>query len=185
MTKKEEVIEAARELFCTYGYRKVSMDEIANKSKVTKKTIYSYFKDKNDLIKYFAYEEIEKMKKIVDKIEKRNIKATEKVHNIIYSLIEFKKEEKLLKSFTDEAKYLPSGIADECSKMLTDSIMKEIEKLLKKGIENGNVRKCDTKLAAFIIYKMYFALMFEWNKPLDKKEVTENIMDILKTGIFK
>ena len=68
--------------------------------------------------------------------------------------------------------------------MLTDSIMEEIEKLLKKGIENGNVRKCDTKLAAFIIYKMYFALMFEWNKPLDKKEVTENIMDILKTGIF-
>ena len=69
--------------------------------------------------------------------------------------------------------------------MLTDSIMEEIEKLLNKSIENGDVRKCDTHLAAFLIYKMYVALMFEWNKPLDKKEVTENIMDILKTGIFK
>ena len=68
MTKKEEVIEAARELFCKYGYRKVSMDEIAKKSNVTKKTIYTYFKDKNDLIKYFAYEEIGKMKQIIDKI---------------------------------------------------------------------------------------------------------------------
>lgn len=185
MTKKEEVIEAARELFCKYGYRKVSMDEIAKKSNVTKKTIYTYFKDKNDLIKYFAYEEIGKMKQIIDKIEKKNLKATEKVHNIIYSLIEFKKEEKLLNAFTEEAKYLPAGIADECSKMLTDSIMEEIEKLLNKSIENGDVRKCDTHLAAFLIYKMYVALMFEWNKPLDKKEVTENIMDILKTGIFK
>ena len=185
MTKKQEAIETARSLFCTYGYRKVSMVEIAKKSKVTKKTIYTYFKDKNDLIKYFAYEEIDKMKKIVDKIEKQNIKATDKVHNIIYSLIEFKKEEKILKAFTEEAKYIPSGIADECSKMFTDSIMEEIEKLLKKGIENGEVRNCDTHLAAFLIYKMYVALMFEWNKPLDKKEVTENIRDILKTGIFK
>ena len=65
MTKKEEVINSARELFITYGYKKVSMDEIAKKSGVTKKTIYSYFKDKNELIKYFLYEEIEKMKKIV------------------------------------------------------------------------------------------------------------------------
>lgn len=185
MTKKQEVIEAARELFCTYGYKKVSMDEIAQKSKVTKKTIYTYFKDKNDLIKYFAYEEIEKMKQIVDKIERQNMKATDKVQNIIYSLIEFKKEEKLLNAFTEETKYISSGIADECSKMLTDSIMDEIEKLLHKGIKNGDVRKCDTRLASFLIYKMYVALMFEWNKPLDKKEVTENIMDILKTGIFK
>ena len=185
MTKKEEVIEAARELFCAYGYRKVSMDEIAKKSEVTKKTIYTYFKDKNDLIKYFAYEEIDKMKNIVDEIERQNIETIEKVHNIIYSLLEFKKEEKLLKAYAEEAKYLPSGIAEECSKMLTDSIMEEIEILLKKSIEKGDVRNCDTHLASFLIYKMYVALMFEWNKPLDKKEITDNIMDILKTGIFK
>lgn len=185
MTKKEEVIKAARELFCTYGYKKVSMDEIAKKSKVTKKTIYTYFKDKNDLIKYFAYEEIEKMKQIVDKIEKKNIKTTEKVQSMIYSLLEFKKEEKILTAFAEEEKNIPSGIAQQCSKMFTDSIMKEIEKLLDKSIEKGDVRNCDTRLASFLIYKMYVALMFEWNEPLDKEEVTKNIMNILKIGIFK
>ena len=41
MSKKEQVIESARELFSEYGYKRVSMDEIAKKSGVTKKTIYT------------------------------------------------------------------------------------------------------------------------------------------------
>lgn len=185
MTKKEEVIITARKLFCTYGYKKVTMDEIAKKSKVTKKTIYSYFKDKNDLIKYFVYEEIEKMKKIVEDIEKQDLSSIDKVHNIIYSLLEFKKEEKILITFSEEAKNLPASIAEECSNIFNKSIIAEIEKLLEKGIKNGSVRECDTKLASFLIYKMYVSLIFEWNEPLDKKTVTKNIMSILKKGIFK
>ena len=39
MNKKEIVINKARDLFTTYGYKKVSMDEIAKKANVTKKTI--------------------------------------------------------------------------------------------------------------------------------------------------
>lgn len=184
MSKKEEVIKSARELFCQYGYKKVSMDEIAKKSGVTKKTIYSYFKDKNDLIKYFAYEEIEKMKNIVEKEEKKKISAIEKVHNIIYDLLEYKKNEELLNKFTEEANYIKQGIADECIEMLNKTIMGEIKTLLEKGIENGDVKSCNTELAAFLIYKMYVALMFEWNRPLDKKEVTESIMNLLKSGVF-
>lgn len=37
MNKKEEVIKKARELFTKYGYKKVSMDEIAREANVTKK----------------------------------------------------------------------------------------------------------------------------------------------------
>ena len=184
MSKKEKVIESARDLFCKYGYKKVSMDEIAKKSGVTKKTIYSYFKDKNELVKFFAYEEIEKMKSIVEKTEKRKLPAIEKTHNIIYNLLEYRKEEELLNKFTEEANYLPQGIADECLEMLNKNIMSEIKKLLEKGIENGEVKSCDTELASFLIYKLYVALMFEWDKPLDKKEVTENIMSFLKSGVF-
>ena len=160
------------------------MDEIAIKSGVTKKTIYSYFKDKNDLIKYFLYEEIEKMKSIIKNIERKKLSSIEKAHQIIYSLLEYRKEQEILRKFTEESKSLPKGIAKECEKILNDSIVKEIKKLLEKGISNGDVKKCDTNLASFLIYKLYVALMFEWNKPLEKKEVTESIMNLLKTGIF-
>ena len=144
MNKKEEIIEGARTLFCKYGYKKVSMDEIAKKSNVTKKTIYSYFKDKNELIKYFLYEEIEKMEEIVKKIEKENKTAVEKTNKIIYSLLEYRKEATLLTKFTEEAEDIPVGIAKECLNILNESIVKVIKELLEKGIENGDVLACDT-----------------------------------------
>ena len=54
--KKEQIVEAARKLFTKYGYKKVSMDEIAKEAGVTKKTVYAYFKDKDELFKYFIFE---------------------------------------------------------------------------------------------------------------------------------
>ena len=57
--KKEQIVEAARKLFTQYGYKKVSMDEIAKEAGVTKKTVYAYFKDKDELFKYFVFEEVD------------------------------------------------------------------------------------------------------------------------------
>ena len=48
--KKENVIESARLLFHKYGFKKVSMDEIAREANVTKKTIYN-----NRLFKPFCF----------------------------------------------------------------------------------------------------------------------------------
>lgn len=75
MDKKELIINSARDLFYNYGYKKVSMDEIAKVSNVTKRTIYKYFKDKDSLFKYFIDEEMDNIKKIFIKIENKNFHA--------------------------------------------------------------------------------------------------------------
>lgn len=184
MTKKEEVINASRNLFETYGFKKVTMDEIARESNVSKKTIYSYFKDKDDLVKYFLKEELQKMKNIIETTAKEDIPFADKIHEIIYNLLSYRKEEKLLRLFTEEAKKLPFGIANECSNELTNNIMDEIQKLVKKAIEEKYIQNCDPKLTSFIIYKLYFAIMFEYDGSINKKEVTEKLMYFLKNGLF-
>ena len=60
--KEEQIIETARTLFHKFGFKKVSMDEIAKEAGVTKRTIYMYFSSKEDLLKYFIIEEIKEMK---------------------------------------------------------------------------------------------------------------------------
>ena len=70
--KEEQIINAARELFKNYGFKKVSMDEIARKAGVTKRTVYKYFTSKQDLLKFFINEEIINMKKIIEDTEKKN-----------------------------------------------------------------------------------------------------------------
>ena len=48
--KRKAIIIAARELFLTHGYTATSMDAIAAKAKLTKRTVYGYFSDKRSLL---------------------------------------------------------------------------------------------------------------------------------------
>ncbi|WP_199118734.1 TetR/AcrR family transcriptional regulator [Pedobacter sp. ASV28] len=50
MEIKDYIINGADKLFCQYGFKSVTMDDIAKHLGISKKTIYQNFKDKNELI---------------------------------------------------------------------------------------------------------------------------------------
>lgn len=50
MEKRDEILIKAGELFMRYGIKSVSMDDLAREIGISKKTIYTYFKDKNILV---------------------------------------------------------------------------------------------------------------------------------------
>lgn len=50
MDVKERILEKADELFNRYGIRSVSMDEMASQLGMSKKTLYQYFADKEELV---------------------------------------------------------------------------------------------------------------------------------------
>jgi AcrR family transcriptional regulator len=56
--KHQLLLEAAMKLFSRHGYRRTSVDDIAQEAQVAKGTVYVYFKDKEALFKavveYFA-----------------------------------------------------------------------------------------------------------------------------------
>jgi AcrR family transcriptional regulator len=58
---KVRIREKANELFLRYGVRSVSMDDIANQLGMSKKTIYQYFTDKNELVDAVVDEEVKDM----------------------------------------------------------------------------------------------------------------------------
>lgn len=185
--KKEEIIESARELFNQYGYKKVSMGEIAENANVTKRTLYSYFKDKDEILKYFIEEEIDNMKKIIKEIEKENLPFIENVHKTILKVFEYKKKKPFIKVLTQEYEKLRNKTIDEQLKLLDKNIQDYIREKLIYAVENGYIKNCDIDVVSFIIYKIYIALIFEWDtdkKELDEKKITDNIMQVLRYGIF-
>ena len=50
MDPKERILNKAHELFMQYGIRSVSMDDIANSLGMSKKTLYQYYADKDELV---------------------------------------------------------------------------------------------------------------------------------------
>lgn len=47
---KEMIVEKATEMFLKYGFKSVTMDDIASEMGISKKTIYQHFCNKNDLV---------------------------------------------------------------------------------------------------------------------------------------
>lgn len=177
MDKKKEVISTARYLFTKYGFNKVSMDEIAKESKVTKKTIYTYFKSKNDLIKYFLDKEIKNIEDIAKKIDKENLDFSNKIYNIIMATIDYKYKSELLK-------YLTNDTFSKYEQMINESIQTELIKKIDQAKEKNLIKDCNSEITAFIIYKIYISLMYEWHKPIDKNEIAKNLKNILEKGLF-
>lgn len=181
MNKKEILIDTARDLFTTYGYNRVSMDEIAKNANITKKTIYSYFKDKETLFQYFIDEELNKMKQEIEKKEKKNLPFLEKVTKVLFYMLDFRRNSKLLNALTGEK--------DICySKKLLEKYDNEIivyiQSKIEKEIEFKNIKNCNAKLMAFIIYKIYIAILFEYDDELNEKQVVKEVTLILKEGLF-
>ncbi len=50
-TVKQDIINYATDLFLTKGFKSVTMDDLASKMGMSKKTIYTFFKTKSDLVK--------------------------------------------------------------------------------------------------------------------------------------
>lgn len=184
MNKKEVVIEKARELFTKYGYKKVSMDEIAREANVTKKTIYTYFKDKDSMFQYFILEELEKMKVLLEEKKKKSSSFIDSVSESLYYVLTFRKNSKLISTIIKEVSQEKEAKASTFLKLYDTEIINYIENSIKEEIELGNIKECDSRLTAFIIYKVYIAVLFEYDQELDEKRVTKEITSILKDGLF-
>jgi AcrR family transcriptional regulator len=104
MDIKDRIRSGAHELFMQYGLRSVSMDDIATQLGMSKKTVYQYFTDKDELVDAVLHDEIEqsqqdctqcsfRSKDAVDEIFLTMEKITEQFRNmnpmVLYDLEKF------------------------------------------------------------------------------------------------
>ncbi len=184
MNKREKVIETARKLFTEYGYKKVSMDEIARESNVTKKTIYTYFKDKDSMFKYFIDEEIKHMREIIEKVKASNESFINKLGIGVYKVITYRNNSRLFASLIKDFKNENSGKYEIFSKLYDGEIINYIESIITEEIEKNTIKECDVHLSAFIIYKVFVSVMLEYDKTIDEKRFVSEIVSILKDGLL-
>jgi AcrR family transcriptional regulator len=83
MEPKERILIKAADLFCRYGIRTITMDEIASQLGISKKTIYQFFTDKDDMVSAVIEQEIQR-----NELECSYFRdaATDAVHQIFLAL---------------------------------------------------------------------------------------------------
>lgn len=79
MDNKERILLKAEEMFMQFGIRSVSMDDIANQLGMSKKTLYQYFTDKDELVEAVVDDHIKEIQ--LDCLNCRK-DATNAIHEI-------------------------------------------------------------------------------------------------------
>src|SRR4051812_1964259 len=58
METKERILKGAEELFFRYGIKSITMDDIAKELGMSKKTIYQFYKDKDEVVHTLMQEKL-------------------------------------------------------------------------------------------------------------------------------
>lgn len=136
---REKIIIKASELFLSIGFKTVTMDDLANSMSISKKTIYQYFENKNQLISSCT----ESLQKSITQTF-RDLR--ENTNNPIIELFQIKKEVMKILGNTETApqfqlqKFYPE-IYTELKNRELDLVRDTINESLQKGMETGYFRK--------------------------------------------
>ena len=77
---RERILKAAQELFFSYGIRSITMDDIAHHLSISKKTIYQFFEDKDQIVHTLTQWDMEENKTLMKEIAAG---AKDSVHEIL------------------------------------------------------------------------------------------------------
>ncbi len=147
MTQTDRIIEGGEELFLKAGIKSVTMDDIAKHLGMSKKTIYQFFKDKNELV-------IALVKKKLQDDEDQMCAIISKSGNVIEEMINMMKcSEEIFSRINpivihDMQKYHPEAWK-HFQNFKAEVLVHTLEELLTKGIKQGYIRPdIDVKIIA-------------------------------------
>lgn len=76
----QKIIDSAGKLFLQYGFKSITMDDIARDLSISKKTIYQVFREKNEIVCILAGQFLDEQKEKVEIIEKESKNVIERLY---------------------------------------------------------------------------------------------------------
>lgn len=178
--RRQQIIEAATKSFSLFGYKATTMDQVAKLANVGKGTIYTFFENKEELFDDIITDLIENMKQVATESLDSELPFKDNVHQALYRMLEFRLTHQLTIKLFQEARDIGTPIVQEVMSKIEDEILSFIKEKVRIAIKKKQIQECDPDLTAFILVKLYIALIFDWekkHKQLNKKEIA-NIFDL-------
>ena len=182
---QEKILKTALALFFKFGIRHVTMDDIARELGMSKKTIYQYYREKDDLVNQLLEIELNSQE---CEFEELNEQARDAVHEM---LLISGKMRSLMQAinpmfFLDLQKYYPNGFK-RFQKFKEECGFQNVLRNIRKGIAEGLYREdLDPEIAARYRMAQLDMLMFGSYFSYEKytlARINEELLHIYMYGI--
>lgn len=178
--RKKMIMEAAIKSFSMFGYKGTTVNQIAKIAGVGKGTVYLSFENKEEILHEIIVSLIEEMKQLASESIKPERSFYVNLHNVIYKVLIFRKEHKLLRKLLDELNEIGTKAVSEAFQMVESEAILFIKEHLENAITKGYIKPCNPELTAFVMFKLYIAIVIEWEEKEQKEMSNEEIEQLFR-----
>ena len=160
---RQKLLEVARELFAHKGLEATTMNDIAAASGRGRRTLYTYFRNKEEIYYAVIEEELERLSEKMDEVASMDVEPEEKIFTLIYTHLSIIRDT-VARNGTLRAEFFRNiWMVEKVRKAFDVEEHRILQKVLQEGVDKGRFRIENVGLMADIVYYSV--------KGLDRKSV--------------
>ena len=156
--KTIHILEQVRRLYYRYGIKSVTMDDVAKHLSISKKTLYEYFTDKEDLVRNIVMLDYTNRHNFFQEIKNKNLNAIEELFEV-YRMINTMFRDYNASMEYDIHKYYPelfSQVRELRRKRMYDTMYSNMNKGKKEGLYRKELNsRIIARLLVFKVENMF------------------------------
>lgn len=185
---RETILQIAQEIFSKYGYKKTTLDDIANAVRKGKSSLYYYFNSKEDLFQAVIAKEVDILKQALEKVVFRSMDPEEKLREyILTKLATYRDLANLYNALENDVTAI--GFIDEIKAKNEKDEIRMIKRILIEGVRREKFHIDDLNLTSIGITTAIKGLEMPLSAGVygnfDIEMSVDNIVKIICYGIMR
>ena len=149
---RQKLLEVARELFAHKGLEATTMNDIAAASGRGRRTLYTYFRNKEEIYYAVIEEELERLSEKMDEVASMDVEPEEKIFTLIYTHLSIIRDT-VARNGTLRAEFFRNiWMVEKVRKAFDVEEYRILQKVLQEGVDKGRFRIENVGLMADIVY---------------------------------
>ena len=148
---KDLMIEVARQLFARFGFTNTTMNDIADASKRGRRTLYTYFRNKDEIYHAVIERELERLWHELELVGRLSVSPEEKIMTMMLTHLD-KIKDLVLRNGSLRAEFFKDIWLVEQARVTFDRReIRQIEAVLQEGRQAGLFFVEDVRLTAYLL----------------------------------
>ena len=184
---RDQILRAAADLFRERGYPASTVDLIATRLGMSKASLYTHFRAKEEMLAAISRETIEAFTRDLSLVLASRLPAEDKLRRVIRQHVQFViANRSFLTVFFGEEANLPARFARALAAQ-NDRYDKGVERIVQEGIRSGVFRDVPARLVVFGLLGM-MNWVHKWYNPAGRwgaEEISAAFLSLIEGGLLR
>lgn len=186
LSRKEQVIRKAAELFKEKGYAAASMRDLAQLLGIEAASLYSHIKSKEEILRSLCFDMAAEFRKSLEEVEKKNLPASEKLRQGIIGHIQVMAKDLTASAvFMNEHRHLSQPYLRDFL-LLRINYINRFKAIIEQGTRSGEFKNSiDKKLAVMTLFSSlnWMPMWYDPSGLIEPIELGIQLSDMLVNGL--